>query len=182
MDLTRKHLNSGFTLLEIMVSLAILAAAIIPLLYLREDSYSKALNTQSLRKAQELAKAQLAIIALEVRSGDGSGSLEGFDNFSFEYSVTLYDFGGGLATSDEENSGFGDNINPGDGVIPEDEETYGPMTMRHVELTIFYPSMGGGIEGDEEMMSEYVIDTYMPILLTEDQFDKKNTNIFGEDQ
>jgi prepilin-type N-terminal cleavage/methylation domain-containing protein len=172
-----KRPKGGFTLLEIMVSVAILAMAIVPLLLIRERSYTCALYSHSLRKAQEFAQLQLGKIALEVRTGEGSGSFEGWENYTFEYKVSLYDFGGGMLAGDEDYDPFGENTGPGDSVFPEDdEETFGPMVMRHVELTIFFPSVR---EEEEDLINEYVIDTYIPVLLTEEQYQNKLDSMTG---
>ena len=161
--------RGGFTLLEVMVSVAILAVAIVPMLFLREDSYRKALFTKAVRVAHELAQRQLSVIALEVRTGEGAGNFEDWPDYQFEYKVSLYDFSGSMSDKDEEDPyGWYDGSDPSDSVFADGElKEYGPMVMRHVELKIVYPSF----EGEEAEMSEYIVDTYMPMLMTEEQYD-----------
>jgi len=172
---------AGFTLLEVMVSVAILAVAIVPMLYLREVSFHKAMATKALRAAQQLAQDKLSEIALEVRSGEGSGAFEGWDDFRFDYTVTLYDFSSGFGDEElDEAFDLEDRSNPSDGLFRDDElKEIGPMMMRHVELTVTY-SVNLGDDGGEE--NEYVIDTYMPALLTEQQFEYQQDNAGEEEE
>jgi len=175
---SRGRTQGGFTLLEVLVAVAILAVTIIPMLLLREDSYNKAFSTKLIRVVQELAQQELSVIALEVRYGEGSGEFEEWPEIRFEYKVTLYDFGMGTEETEEdkENNLF----NPEDSVFPEDDrEGYGPMVMRHVELTLFYFSLD---ETGEETEKEYVIDTYIPTLLTEEQFEYSLNQTTSEEQ
>lgn len=171
--------RQGFTLLEIMVSVAVLGLSIVPLLLLREVSFNKAVNTKAMRTAQELAKRTLSMIALEVRGGTGDGSYEDWPQYRYEYTVTLYDFSAGMEADLEEemNDNFDRSDYPEDSIyLDEDsEEEIGPMVMRHVELTVFFPSLEWGGEEDDEggMEEEYIVDTYMPPLLTEEQFEKQ---------
>jgi prepilin-type N-terminal cleavage/methylation domain-containing protein len=175
---SNREARRGFTLLEVMVSVAILAVTIIPMLLLREESYEKAYDTKMFRVVQTLAQYQLSNIAMEVRTGDGSGDFEGYPEFRYEYRVTLYDFGAGVEEDEEQDDRYFGH-QPDDSVFPdEDAESYGPMVMRHVELTVFFPSMDDLEEGYVE--KEYVIDTYIPVLLTEEQFDYKMEEGMGE--
>jgi hypothetical protein len=163
-----------------MVSIALLAGLIVPMLLLREESYQKALHSQALRTAQELAMQQLAVISMEVRIGKGGGEMEGWPEYRYEYEVTLYDFGAGVEDDEESLNDPYNNFNqPGDSVfVDEDADTIGPMVMRHVELRIFYPTLDYESEDGEE---EYIVDTYIPALLTEEQFEKQNESLLEED-
>ena len=160
----------GFTLLEVMVAMAILAVTIIPMLLLREHSFNRALETKRMRVLRELARRELDVIALNVRYGQGSGQFEDWSDIRYEYKVTLYDFGAGMGTGDGEG-GFDDSFSgsaPGDAVYAEeDPDSYGPMVMRHVELTLYYVAPD---EAGEEREQKYMVDTYLPLLLTEDQY------------
>lgn len=168
--LSDRQRSKGFTLLEVMVSVAILAVAIVPMLILREDSYQKAIFTKSLRVAQQLCQRQLSAIALEVRTGEGAGNFEDWPDYQFEYKVSLYDFGTGMNDEDEEDEfGWYEN-DPNDSVFADDElQEISPMMMRHVELKVLYPNYTSG-EGEAEV-NEYIVDTYIPMLMTEEQFE-----------
>lgn len=170
---SKKSKPRGFTLLEVMVSVAVLAIGIVPILFLRENSYMKAMNTKAQRIAQQLAQQLISEIALEVRVDEGSGEFEGWSDFHYEYTVTLYDFGSSMGNEDY----FGDDGDPyfdknfNDNVYLDEElQEFGPMMMRHLELIITYPTYVGEDAGEE---SEYIIDTYIPALMTEEQFERQ---------
>ena len=162
----------GFTLLEVMVAMAILAVSIIPMLLLRENSYHRAMETKRMRVLRELAQRELDTIALNVRYGDGSGQFEDWSDIRYEYKVTLYDFGAGMGTGEDESGfdSFSGSSSPNDSVFAdENQDSYGPMVMRHVELTLYYTAPD---ESGEEMEEKYVVETYLPLLLTEDQYQR----------
>lgn len=158
-----------------MVAVAVLAVAIVPMLILREDSYNKAIETKTLRVAQQLAREMLSHIALNVRNEEGSDTFEDWEDYRYEYNVTLYDFNMGLEDDSyyddrDEEPMFGNQ--PDDSFFPEDEDELtresSSMTMRHVELKIIYPKYLPGGEFEE---CEYIIDTYLPLLMTEKQYE-----------
>ncbi|MBU0755651.1 MAG: hypothetical protein KJ645_10965 [Planctomycetes bacterium] len=157
-----------------MVSVAILAVSIVPILILREDSFNKAMITKAQRSAQQLAQQLLSQIALEERVGEGAGEFEDWPDFRYEYSVTLYDFGssfggGDFFNKDDPNQDPYYDKNPDDSVMLDEElKDIGPLMMRHVEMTITFPNFLGEETGDE---NEYIIDTYLPMLMTEEQFE-----------
>lgn len=161
--------KGGFTLLEVMVSVAILAVAVVPMLLTRERCYNMAYDTKVMRTLQEMAQQQLADISINVIRGEGAGELEGAPGFYYEYTVTIYDFRSGLEEDeDEDNESRLDTTNaPGDAVFAdEDVEDVGPLMARHVVIKVFAPD-----DGDAKGV-EYTIDTYIPLLMTEDQFEK----------
>jgi hypothetical protein len=161
-----------------MVAVAILAVTIIPMLLIREESYEKAYDTKVIRVVQRLAQDQLSFIAMEVRTGEDAGEFEGFPDFRYEYRVTLYDFGEGVEEDQEDDSYFGYQPDDQTDPLDEDARSYGPLVMRHVELTLFYPVMDDLEQGYVE--KEYVVDTYLPVLLTEEQFEYKEEGGLGE--
>ena len=169
----RRRRPWGFTLLEVMVSVAILALAVVPMLLTRERCYEMAYKTKIERTLQELAQRQLAQISLNVIRGEGSGEIEDAPGFSYEYTVTIYDFASGLDENDcQRNGNDGGNLDtsnaPRDAVFAdEDVKDVGPMMARHVVLKVYAPS-----EDDESKGKEYDLDTYIPLLLTKDQFEK----------
>jgi prepilin-type N-terminal cleavage/methylation domain-containing protein len=159
----------GFTLLEVMVSVAILAIAVVPMLLTRERCYDMAYDTKIQRMLQDLAQQKLADIALTVIDGDEAGEIEGAPGFSYSYEVTIYDFQSGLDSEEEdeeERDSRLDTFNaPGDAVFADNDfDQVHDLMARHVILKIYAPDEGDG------KMEEYVIDTYLPLLMTEEQF------------
>jgi|GEM_PF-3473121 len=172
----------GFTLLEVMVSVAILGLAVVPMLLTRERCYDIAFDTKISRSLHELAHHQLAQIAMTVFRGEGAAEIEGYPGFFYEYSVSIYDFRSGLEEDDEYNNN--DRYNEGrldtadaprDAVFAdEDVDEVGPLMARHVVLKVF---------ASEEICDErreYVIDTYIPLLMTDEQYEKMTET--GEDE
>ncbi len=158
-----------------MVAMAVLGVTILPMLLLREESYHRAILTKQIRVVQELSRLKLTEIALGVRSGEGAGPFEHWPDIRFEYKVTLYDFGAGIEEDEygDDASAFNLNTEPNDSIyLDDDEKSYGAMVMRHVELRLFYFSLDE--EGDSTER-EYVVDTYIPLLLTEEQFERSQT-------
>jgi hypothetical protein len=152
-----------------MVSVAILALAVVPMLLTRERCYDMAIGNKISRTLKDLAQRQLAYISLNVIRGESAGEIEDAPGFRYEYSVTIYDFGSGLEEDEEEdNQSRLDTTNaPRDAVFSdEDVDAVGPLMARHVVLKIFAPE--GFAEGSEEFM----IDTYIPLLMTEEQYEK----------
>jgi prepilin-type N-terminal cleavage/methylation domain-containing protein len=170
-DKRRKRL--GFTLLEVMVSVAILALSIVPILILREDSFTKAMTTKAERTAQQLAQQLISQLALEERVGEGGGEFEDWPDFRFEYTVTVYDFGTGMGDEDYYDE-YGDpyyDQQPDDSVLfDEDLTDCGPLMTRHVEVIVYYPTFVGEDNLEEK---EYIIDTYLPMLMTEEQYERQ---------
>jgi len=161
--------TGGFTLLEVMVSVSILALAVVPMLLTRERCYDMALSNKVARTLKELAQQQLAYISLNVIRGESAGEVEGAPGFRYEYDVTIYDFGSGLEEDEEEdNESRLDTTNaPRDAVYSdEDVDAVGPLMARHVVLKVFAP------EGIDENIEEFLIDTYLPLLMTEEQFER----------
>jgi len=170
--MSRRKAKGGFTLLEVMVSVMILALSIVPILILREDSFTKAMTTKAERTAQQLAQQLLSQIALEERVGEGGGEFEDWPDYRFEYTVTIYDFGTGMGEEDyfDENDPYFDQ-RPDDSVLfDEDLTDIGPLVTRHVEITVYYPAFVGEESAEEK---EYIIDTYIPLLMTEEQYERQ---------
>jgi len=157
----------GFTLLEIMVTLAIVAIAIIPMLGLREESMLKSYQARNANMARELSRellSELEFHNLEVLSGE----VEGYPGFFYEIEVTLEDLVTGekdeeednkqLGTSDKKNNnnnnedeGFTSAFTPADAVDPEDAQNQ-EYPVRRVKLTLTYPNLV-----DEDKPKEMVI-------------------------
>ncbi len=157
----------AFTLLEVMVSVAVLALAVVPMLLTREYCYDSATETKILCLQQELAKRQLSYIALNVIRGEGAGDFEDYPDFTYEYEVTIYDFQAGLEEDEENDDGAFNTTAPGDAVyVDNDLDNVGSHMARHIILRVYAPDQDDGQE------AEYVIDTYVPLLLTREQYNK----------
>jgi hypothetical protein len=118
---------------------------------------------------QHLAQQKLADIALTVIHGDEAGEIEGAPGFTYSFEVTIYDFQSGLDSEEEdedERDSRLDTFNaPGDAVFADDDfDEVHDLMARHVLLKIYAPE-----QGDGEVL-EYIIDTYLPLLMTEEQF------------
>jgi hypothetical protein len=158
-----------------MVSVAILALAVVPMLLTRERCYDMAIGNKVSRTLKDMAQRQLAYISLNVIRGESAGEIEDAPGFRYEYSVTIYDFGSGLEEDEEENNDSRlDTTNaPRDAVFSdEDVENVGPLMARHVVLKVFAPEEAGE-EGEE-----FMIDTYIPILMTEEQYERMQNGGF----
>ena len=62
-----------------------------------------------------------------------------------------------------------DVSNPKVARLLDELKEFGPMVMRHVELKIVFPTFVGDENAGE--LNEYIVDTYIPMLMTEEQFE-----------
>jgi len=151
-----------------MISVAILALAVIPMLLTREHCFDNAYDTKVSFTIQELAKRKLADISLNVTHGRGNGEFEQARGYTFEYEVTLFDFRTGLEEDEEDRDSEYFDTTRSDAVYADDEsDLIDSLTARHVVLRVFAPP-----KTDDEDGFEYVIDTYIPVLMTREQFEK----------
>ncbi len=161
--------ESGFSLLEVMVALAILALAAFPLLQICNDSIDDASLTQRMRLAKDLATRKLNQVRLgdpQVTDGSAGDFTEWerrvgeFEGFSWE--VTIVTEGDSLMGSDEEmgEDGAGEG-NSGPTDTPEQLEEELPLILKRVEVVLVYPYFDGE--------REYRLETY--IYLPQDEED-----------
>jgi len=83
-----KNTNAGFTLVEVLLSLGIVSAALITLLMIRNDNIRQADHANALSRAELMASAKIEEIVLSLKQ-DGrlsatSGRLGGEDSFRWE--------------------------------------------------------------------------------------------------
>lgn len=90
----RRLATAGFTLLEIMVALAIVAIALVPLLRLHLLSLDATLRSQDLTTAVLLAQGQLAALGDFPKAGEESGTFEDpeLQKFRWQSAVTEHTF------------------------------------------------------------------------------------------
>ena len=82
--------SAGFTLLEVMVALAVVAIALVPLLRLHLLSLDATLRAQDLSTAVLLAQEKMATMPPFPEAGEEQGTFEGpdFDRFRWQTAVT----------------------------------------------------------------------------------------------
>jgi general secretion pathway protein I len=82
--------SAGFTLLEVMVALAVVAIALVPLLRLHLLSLDATLRAQDLSTAVLLAQGKMAAMPPFPEAGEEQGTFEGpdFDRFRWQTAVT----------------------------------------------------------------------------------------------
>jgi general secretion pathway protein I len=82
--------SAGFTLLEVMVALAVVAIALVPLLRLHLLSLDATLRAQDLSTAVLLAQEKMATMPPFPEAGEEQGTFEGldFDRFRWQTVVT----------------------------------------------------------------------------------------------
>jgi general secretion pathway protein I len=76
---------AGFTLLEVMVALAIVAIALVPLLRLHLLSLDATIRAQDLTTAVLLAQGQMSLLPAFPEPGDEQGAFEGQDLAKFRW-------------------------------------------------------------------------------------------------
>lgn len=172
----------GFTLLEVMVTVALLGLVILPILSVRQVSTRKAYKASRLIMGLSHAEQLLADCALELRELDGrEGDIE--DDPTFTYTITLkeYDLSTGLNVYDDEInddvfSDFERGLLPGDAGIPpddEDEERSSPHRVRRYEITVYWPSWDApgsrAADDDEEALDELTLEGFLPRVFAEEE-------------
>lgn len=101
--------SAGFTLLEVVVALALVAMALVPLLRLHLLSLDATLRAQDLTTAVLLAQGQLAAMGAFPETGEESGKYEEpeLNRFHWQTAVTEHMIG---SLDSEGGSGIGDEI------------------------------------------------------------------------
>jgi prepilin-type N-terminal cleavage/methylation domain-containing protein len=91
MDALRRRKIGGFTLLEVLVALSILASSYGVILQIFGGAASKAALSGDYRRALIIAESQLAFAAANVAAGDVSNSGAGDEKFLWQVSYTPTD-------------------------------------------------------------------------------------------
>jgi prepilin-type N-terminal cleavage/methylation domain-containing protein len=156
----------GFTLLEVLVTLAIVAAAIVPLLVVRDATWNIAYRSGHMLKAAAYAEA---ILAARMTNPDDvkdyQAVIEDDPAFSYELTIEGFDLSTGRADSEDEtdpNSNF--SVDPA--FLPQDAhpapedavDVYkDPQHVRRFKLKISYPGL------EEDKKGEYLLEGYLPM-------------------
>lgn len=165
----RERACRGFTLLEVLVTLAIVAGAIVPLLVVRDATWNMAYRSGHMLRAAAYAEQILAERTTDPDDvKDYQGVVEEDPAFHYELTIETYDLATGRVDEpgDESvstTSGFSAEsafAPPDAQAAPEeeDEDHYDdPQHVRRFRLKLLYP----GLEADRE--SEYLLEGYLPM-------------------
>jgi prepilin-type N-terminal cleavage/methylation domain-containing protein len=158
----------GFTLLEVMVTLAVVVGVIVPMLFARDKAWNIALRTSNMMKAATYAEDVLAEHLLEVDDRkEWPGVIEDDPLFRYEITLETYDLSTGRVEADEdgaEDTNFSTSsaFTPPDALAapptPGDDEADDPHRVRRYRVVIHYP----GYE-EEESEKEYILEGYAPV-------------------
>jgi prepilin-type N-terminal cleavage/methylation domain-containing protein len=175
----------GFTLLEIMVTVALLGTLILPILQVREVCTRKAYKASQLIKGLSHAEQLFADCVFELRElEDQEGQIESDPLFTYSMTLKEYDLSTGLNVYDDEVdddvfSDYEEGLLPGDAGIPpddEDEERASPHRIRRYKISVFWPSWDppSADDDDEDSFDELTIEGFLPRVFEEEE-DDENT-------
>ena len=161
--------SSGFTLLEIMVCVAVVGLCILPLLELREQSSRMAYKSGHLLLALTYGDRILNDRMLDLdKAKDETGLIEDDPAFGYVLTVEDYDLSTGRVVEEDED-GFSDTSNfsstsnfgpnaPSDAAPgPEDvADANSQHRVRRVKITINWPALDG------DQREELVLESFIP--------------------
>ena len=171
----------AFTLLEIMLTIAVVGVAVVPVLLIREQSKRQSYQARNANIARTLARELMSEIEFHGLDPQAS-QIEGYPGFEYEYEVEQVDLVSGEEEDEDDrndpyNQKSSDNSvfsGPRDSVFPEEQEEEDSYLVRRVKLTIRYPNLKTN-GGDEP--NQLVIETILPALPEEkEEFLKKRRN------
>lgn len=146
----------GFTLLEVVLAVSLVALFLLPLLVVRNRSIETTADAQWQRRAAELARQKMAELALEGAGAtpETTGTFETRDGTEFTWELEMTPSEGGTGGGDVLDTllGTGGGGAPGTGGGEEEESA---PAYWEVRLTVFYPSMRLGTR-------EFVVSTLLP--------------------
>lgn len=155
----------GFTLLEIMVSVAVLGM-LIPLLRLREQASARVERALNLLEATSHAETLLARRLRDVQPVDGEeGYVEDDPHFRYQLTLENFDLSTGRSEEEEEDwqeqqdSLFGAGTVPPDAAVAEsaEEDKANPHLVRRFELRLLWPH-----EEEADAERELVLEGFLP--------------------
>lgn len=168
------HACRGFTLLEVLVTLGIVALAIVPLLGVRDATWNIAYRSGHMLRAAAYAEQILAermTVPDDVK--DYQAAIEEDPAFHYELTIESYDLATGRADqpgddSTSTTSGFSSASNtlPADAQAGPEEEVDlydDPQHVRRFSLKVKYP----GLNDDKE--EEYLLEGYLPMARKESE-------------
>jgi prepilin-type N-terminal cleavage/methylation domain-containing protein len=157
----REH--RGFTLIEVMVTLALVALAILPLLELRQRASNMAFRSGHMLQAMTYAQQLLADRATDPELvKDRQGVIEEDPVYRYEITVENFDLSTGRVEnqSDVDNAANGGTnftnqsaFAPSDaGAPPADtSDENDAYKVRRVKVTVYYPALEGDTEEKVEL-------------------------------
>ncbi|MHC5211740.1 MAG: type II secretion system protein [Planctomycetota bacterium] len=164
---------AGFTLLEVMVTLAVVVTAIVPMLFARDKAWNIALRTSNMMKAATYAEEILADHLLDPDDRkEWPGVYENDPMFRYEITLETYDLSTGRVESDGTQDGYASEsgFSSSSAFAPPDaldaptktstEDPDDPHRVRRYRVVITFP----GYE-DEESEEEFVLEGYAPVAL-----------------
>ncbi len=171
----RRRTSRGFTLLEIMATVAIVGLSAGFILTAREGAANHAFRAYHMMEAIRLAEHHLAEWTLnpdlvEAQQGlfqiDGDTVGEGI--YSYEITVEIFDLSTGRPLDDEDGNPLDDPLaaNYGDSSGPtslfggseDTEEEDDPYLVRRIQMTVYYPN-----PVDEEP-EELILERFLPLV------------------
>ena len=159
--------EAGFTLLEVLVTLAIVTLAIMPMLAVRDAAWNIAYRSGHMLRAADYAER---ILAEHMTDPDDvkeqQGVIEEDPAFEYELTIETYDLSTGRVeeAGDESfsaSSKFSQVPAAGapDAGLSEDEEAEdSPHRERRFKLHVMYPGL------DDDNKEEYVLEGYLPMV------------------
>ena len=165
--------NAGFTLLEVMATLAIVALLIVPILQERETASNMAFRSGHMMMALAYSQQLLADRTLDRDPAkELQGVVETDPDYRWELTIEEFDLSTGRVVEPEDQQGFTQGTNfsttsgfnvPGDaGVPPDGSEQDSAHRVRRYKLTMYYPSL------DDEQEGRLVLEGFLPLVVEED--------------
>jgi len=156
--------QAGFTLIEIMVTLALVALALLPLLELRQRATNMAFRSGHMLQAMTYAQQLLADRMTDPETmKERAGVIEDDPVYRFEISIENYDLSTGRTEEEDDAQGKSSGstafstesaFTPSDAGtnIDESEDENQAYKVRRVKVTVFYPALEG--ESEEQVALE----------------------------
>jgi prepilin-type N-terminal cleavage/methylation domain-containing protein len=156
----------GFTLLEVLVTLGIVALAIVPLLGVRDAIWNIAYRSGHMLRAAAYAEQ---ILAERMTNPEDvkqyQAAIEEDPAFHYELTIESYDLATGRvdepgdeSTSTTSNFSAESSLLPPDAQAAPEEDLYDdPLHVRRFTLKVSYP----GLDDDQE--EEYLLEGYLPM-------------------
>ncbi len=160
----RRRGSLGFTLLEIMVTVALVGVTIGFVLTIREQISNHAFRATRMMEAMRLGELLLADWAMNPDTlDDFSGTFEDYDPdagdaFHWNMTVEEFDLSTGRAVEEDDEYDGSEAFLPPDAATVEEDPADDPYTVRRIKLTIYYP------RPDADEPAEMVLERYMPMV------------------
>jgi len=174
----RRRASSGFTLLEIMVTVAVVGLCILPLLQVREQSSVIAYKSGHLMRALAYGEKMLTERLLDPdKTKDEAGVIEEDPVYAYVLTVEDYDLSTGRVVEEEDDeNGFQQDTNfsttsnftsgvPQD-AAPTAEDVAAKDSqhrVRRIKLTISWPSL------EDDAREEYLLEGFLPPVVEQDE-------------